>query len=436
MPRLKGQGNATKKKAVKSKKTIIKKTVPKKPASKKVKEKKPAIKKPVAKRPRKRRVSPVQAVVDNTDMSVAERKKMLITKAETKGRLTPEDILDIFTDPEEAMNMTEELIGDGIDIVKEDGQTVHGNSKEIASNVEMNENGVKSKSTSIDDSLSIPPMISMGVDDAVRMYLREIGQINLLTFDEEQHLAKEIKKGNMKAKQKLVNSNLRLVVSIAKKYTGRGMLFLDLIQEGNMGLIRAAEKFDYRKGYKFSTYATWWIRQAITRAIADQARTIRIPVHMVETINKLRKASRIILQKMQKKPTDQELSEYTGIPVEKVREIIKVAQLPLSLEMPVGDEDSMRLVDFVEDENILDPDEKAVRNLLREDIEELMEVLTEREKMVLKLRFGLDDGKPRTLEEVGKVYNVTRERIRQIEAKALKKLKDPKKSHILKEYLK
>jgi len=408
----------------------------------------------------KNRIEPIKTSInEELERALFEKKKILEDRADDKGNITTEEILDIFTDPEEAMNITEEFLNKGIEIIKEDGIAITGeevsavgqkekavvqeedsekseSANKLKEEVDIDEDGVKSKSASIDETLEIPPMMSMGVDDAVRMYLREIGQIELLNFEEEQSLAKEIKKGNDKAKQKLVNSNLRLVVSIAKKYTGRGMMFLDLIQEGNMGLIRAAEKFDYRKGYKFSTYATWWIRQAITRAIADQARTIRIPVHMVETINKLRKASRIIMQKNQKKPTDLELSEYTGIPVEKVREIIKVAQLPLSLEMPVGDEDSMRLVDFVEDDNILDPDEKAVTNMLREDIEELMNVLTEREKMVLKLRFGLDDGKPRTLEEVGKVYNVTRERIRQIEAKALKKLKDPSKSHILREYLK
>lgn len=275
-----------------------------------------------------------------------------------------------------------------------------------------------------------------GVDDTVKMYLREIGKFSLLKFEEEVKLAKKIKRGDMKAKHKLVNSNLRLVVSIAKKYTGRGMLFLDLIQEGNLGLIRAVEKFDYRKGYKFSTYATWWIRQAITRSIADQARTIRIPVHMVETINRLRKISRNLLQKLGRKPTEEGIAKKAKIPIEKVREIIKVSQLPLSLEIPIGDEESSHLGDFVEDVTMAHPDETVIHGMLRDDLEEVMNSLSERERIVLKLRFGLDDGRPRTLEEVGQLYKVTRERIRQIEAKALKKLKHPTRSRKLREYLK
>lgn len=275
-----------------------------------------------------------------------------------------------------------------------------------------------------------------GVDDTVKMYLREIGKFTLLKFVEEIKLAKQIKRGDMKAKHKLVNSNLRLVVSIAKKYTGRGMLFLDLIQEGNLGLIRAVEKFDYRKGYKFSTYATWWIRQAITRSIADQARTIRIPVHMVETINRLRKISRNLLQKLGRKPTEEGIAKKAKMPIEKVREIIKVSQLPLSLEIPIGDEESSHLGDFVEDTTMAHPDETVIHSMLREDLEEVMNSLSDRERIVLKLRFGLDDGRPRTLEEVGQLYKVTRERIRQIEAKALKKLKHPTRSRKLREYLK
>ncbi len=277
---------------------------------------------------------------------------------------------------------------------------------------------------------------STGADDTVKMYLREIGKFPLLTFKEEIELAKAIKKGDMKAKHKLVNSNLRLVVSIAKKYTGRGMLFLDLIQEGNMGLIRAVEKFDYRKGYKFSTYATWWIRQAITRSIADQARTIRIPVHMVETINKIRKINRMLLQKLGRKPTDEEIAKKARMSVDKVREINKVSQLPLSLEIPIGDEDSSHLSDFVEDYTTSYPDESVLHGMLREDLEEVMKSLSERERTVLKLRFGIDDGRQRTLEEVGQLYKVTRERIRQIEAKALRKLKHPTRSRKLREYLK
>jgi RNA polymerase primary sigma factor len=303
---------------------------------------------------------------------------------------------------------------------------------ETATNIETVAGKIEVKKPS---QLIIKKSELAGVDDAVRMYLREIGMIDLLTFNEEQDLAKKIKAGDDNAKQKLTNSNLRLVVSIAKKYTGRGMQFLDLIQEGNLGLIRAVEKFDYRKGYKFSTYATWWIRQAITRAIADQARTIRIPVHMVETINKIRKISRMLLQKFSRKHTDEELSKYSGIPIDKVREIVKVAQVPLSLEMPVGDEDSSRLGDFVEESANQELDDMVVVKMLKEELNEVIKTLTERESMVLRLRFGMDDERPRTLEEVGKVYNVTRERIRQIEAKALKKLRHPSRNHRLIEYL-
>ncbi len=275
-----------------------------------------------------------------------------------------------------------------------------------------------------------------GSDDTVKMYLREIGKFPLLTFKEEIDLAKRMKGGDMRAKHKLVNSNLRLVVSIAKKYTGRGMLFLDLIQEGNLGLIRAVEKFDYRKGYKFSTYATWWIRQAITRSIADQARTIRIPVHMVETINKLRKINRNLLQRFGRKPTEKEIAKRARMSVDKVRDIVKVSQLPLSLEIPIGDEESSHLGDFVEDSTVAHPDEAVLHGMLRDDLEEVMNSLSERERTVLKLRFGLEDGRPRTLEEVGQLYKVTRERIRQIEAKALRKLKHPTRSRKLREYLK
>ena len=268
------------------------------------------------------------------------------------------------------------------------------------------------------------------------MYLREIGKYRLLTAEEEIDCARKVRAGSIKDKHRLTNSNLRLVVSIAKKYTGRGMLFLDLIQEGNLGLIRAVEKFDHRKGYKFSTYATWWVRQAITRSIADQARTIRIPVHMVETINRLRKVSRTLLQQLGRRPSEEEIAKRSRMSVEKVREIIKISQVPLSLEMPVGDEDSSRLGDFVKDTGVQSPDEVVLHGLLREDLEEVMSSLSDRERTVLKLRFGLDDGQPRTLEEVGKVFNVTRERIRQIEAKALRKLRHPTRSKKLKEYLK
>ena len=273
------------------------------------------------------------------------------------------------------------------------------------------------------------------IDDPVRMYLREIGKIPLLTYDQELELAKRILEGDEEAKKKLTESNLRLVVSIAKKYVGRGMLFLDLIQEGNMGLIKAVEKFDYTKGYKFSTYATWWIRQAITRAIADQARTIRIPVHMVETINKLLRTSRQLLQQNGREPTPEELSKEMEMPVEKVLEIQKIAQDPVSLETPIGEENDSHLGDFIKDDDSPSPQDVASYTMLREQLEEVMKTLTPREAKVLRLRFGLDDGKARTLEEVGKQFNVTRERIRQIEAKALRKLRHPSRSKKLKEYM-
>ena len=275
----------------------------------------------------------------------------------------------------------------------------------------------------------------VNVDDPVRMYLREIGKIHLLSFEEELELAKEVLENNEEAKQKLAESNLRLVVSIAKKYVGRGMLFLDLIQEGNMGLIKAVEKFDYSKGYKFSTYATWWIRQAITRAIADQARTIRIPVHMVETINKLIRTSRHLLQLMGREPTPEELAKEMDISVEKVMEIQKIAQDPVSLETPIGEEDDSHLGDFIEDDDSPAPHDAAAYTLLKEQLEEVMSTLTPREAKVLKLRFGLEDGKARTLEEVGRQFEVTRERIRQIEAKALRKLRHPSRSKRLKDYM-
>ncbi len=275
----------------------------------------------------------------------------------------------------------------------------------------------------------------INVDDPVRMYLREIGRIPLLTFDEELELAKRILDGDEEAKQKLAESNLRLVVSIAKKYVGRGMLFLDLIQEGNMGLIKAVEKFDYTKGFKFSTYATWWIRQAITRAIADQARTIRIPVHMVETINKLIRTSRHLLQQLGREPTPEEIAAEMEIPVEKVVEIQKIAQDPVSLETPIGEEDDSHLGDFIQDDDSPAPQDSAAYTMLREQLEEVMSTLTPREAKVLKLRFGLEDGKSRTLEEVGREFQVTRERIRQIEAKALRKLRHPSRSKKLRDYM-
>jgi RNA polymerase primary sigma factor len=340
----------------------------------------------------------------------------LKSAAARKGYLTPEEILSIYPEPEKNLDEIEQLLGLGIEVAEKKEKRADHDADPLHA--------------------ELADVKGIGVDDTVRMYLREIGKFPLLTSEEEVVLAKRIKAGDMRAKHKLVNSNLRLVVSIAKKYTGRGMLFLDLVQEGNLGLIRAVEKFDYRKGYKFSTYATWWIRQAITRAIADQARTIRIPVHMVETINRLRKTSRLLLQKLGRKPTEKEIAQKSRISVDKVREILKVSQVPLSLEMPIGDEDSSRLGDFVEDGTVQAPDEVVMHGLLRDDLEEVMSTLSEREKVVLKLRFGIEDGHPRTLEEVGRVFNVTRERIRQIEAKALRKLKHPTRAKKLREYLK
>ena len=281
--------------------------------------------------------------------------------------------------------------------------------------------------------LSVPDGVS--IEDPVRMYLKEIGKVPLLSAEEEIELAKRMELGDMEAKKRLAEANLRLVVSIAKRYVGRGMLFLDLIQEGNLGLIKAVEKFDYRKGYKFSTYATWWIRQAITRAIADQARTIRIPVHMVETINKLIRVSRQLLQELGREPTPEEIAAEMNMPVERVREILKISQEPVSLETPIGEEEDSHLGDFIQDDNVPVPADAAAFTLLKEQLEEVLSTLTEREKKVLTLRFGLEDGRARTLEEVGREFNVTRERIRQIEAKALRKLRHPSRSRKLKDYL-
>ena len=329
------------------------------------------------------------------------------------GDVTPDQIDKVF-------DVFEEL---GVDVLKDDTD----DEPDIEDLEEVEEIKL--------DDMNATSMEGISVDDPVRMYLREIGRIPLLTFDEELDLAKRILENDEEAKQKLAESNLRLVVSIAKKYVGRGMLFLDLIQEGNMGLIKAVEKFDYTKGFKFSTYATWWIRQAITRAIADQARTIRIPVHMVETINKLIRTSRHLLQQNGREPTPEEIAAEMEIPVERVAEIQKIAQDPVSLETPIGEEDDSHLEDFIQDEDTPAPQDSAAYTLLREQLEEVMGTLTPREAKVLKLRFGLEDGKSRTLEEVGKEFMVTRERIRQIEAKALRKLRHPSRSKKLRDYM-
>ncbi len=301
---------------------------------------------------------------------------------------------------------------------------------------EIDEAGLEEELSNMDISkldLSIPEGI--GLDDPVRMYLKEIGKVPLLNAEEEIELAKQMELGDDNAKKRLAEANLRLVVSIAKRYVGRGMLFLDLIQEGNLGLIKAVDKFDYKKGYKFSTYATWWIRQAITRAIADQARTIRIPVHMVETINKLMRVSRQLVQDLGREPLPEEIAQRLDMPVDRLREILKIAQEPVSLETPIGEEEDSHLGDFIQDDNVPVPAEAATYTMLKEQIVEVLTTLTEREQKVLRLRFGLDDGRPRTLEEVGKEFNVTRERIRQIEAKALRKLRHPSRSRKLRDYL-
>ena len=329
------------------------------------------------------------------------------------GDVTPDQIDKVF-------DVFEEL---GVDVLKDDTD----DEPDIEDLEEVEEIKL--------DDMNTTSLEGINVDDPVRMYLREIGRIPLLTFDEELDLAKRILEDDEEAKQKLAESNLRLVVSIAKKYVGRGMLFLDLIQEGNMGLIKAVEKFDYTKGFKFSTYATWWIRQAITRAIADQARTIRIPVHMVETINRLIRTSRHLLQQLGREPTPEEIAKEMEMSVEKVMEIQKIAQDPVSLETPIGEEDDSHLGDFIQDEDSPAPHDAASYTLLREQLEEVMNTLTPREAKVLKLRFGLEDGKARTLEEVGKEFDVTRERIRQIEAKALRKLRHPSRSKKLRDYM-
>ncbi|MGK4108762.1 RNA polymerase sigma factor RpoD [Enterococcus cecorum] len=347
-----------------------------------------------------------------------------------KGQVLYDDLSNQLVVPysldADAMDQLIQKVEDsGISVVDENGEPSIHSLKSNQKHVEEEE---------IDDrDLSAPTGVK--INDPVRMYLKEIGRVPLLTADEEVSLALKIEQGDQEAKQRLAEANLRLVVSIAKRYVGRGMQFLDLIQEGNMGLMKAVEKFDYRKGFKFSTYATWWIRQAITRAIADQARTIRIPVHMVETINKLIRIQRQLLQELGKEPTPEQIAEKMEMPTEKVREILKIAQEPVSLETPIGEEDDSHLGDFIEDQEATSPAEHAAYELLKEQLEDVLDTLTDREENVLRLRFGIDDGRTRTLEEVGKVFGVTRERIRQIEAKALRKLRHPSRSKQLKDFL-
>ena len=357
------------------------------------------------------------------EISSEEKVQKIIKKAKESGKITYGELATELddTNPEEIDKVFDAFEDLGVDL----------NDDLDEPDIEDLENVEEIKLEDMD----ITNLDGVSVDDPVRMYLREIGKIPLLTYEEEAELAQRIVEGDEEAKQKLAESNLRLVVSIAKKYVGRGMLFLDLIQEGNMGLIKAVEKFDYNKGFKFSTYATWWIRQAITRAIADQARTIRIPVHMVETINKLIRTSRQLLQQNGREPTPEEIAKEMEISVEKVMEIQKIAQDPVSLETPIGEEDDSHLGDFIQDEDSPAPQDSAAHTLLREQLEEVMDTLTPREAMVLKLRFGLEDGKARTLEEVGKQFDVTRERIRQIEAKALRKLRHPSRSKKLRDYM-
>ena len=349
----------------------------------------------------------------------------IVAKAKEKGEITYGELATQLGEinPEQIDKVFDAFEEIGVDVLKDDLD----DEPDIEDLEEVEDIKLEDINTMNFDGINI--------DDPVRMYLREIGKIPLLSFEEELNLAKQVIEGNEDAKQKLAESNLRLVVSIAKKYVGRGMLFLDLIQEGNMGLIKAVEKFDYQKGYKFSTYATWWIRQAITRAIADQARTIRIPVHMVETINKLIRTSRHLLQQLGREPSPEEIANEMEISVEKVMEIQKIAQDPVSLETPIGEEDDSHLGDFIQDEDSPAPQDSAAYTLLKEQLEEVMNTLTPREAKVLKLRFGLEDGRARTLEEVGREFMVTRERIRQIEAKALRKLRHPSRSKKLKDYM-
>lgn len=363
-----------------------------------------------------------------TELNLDQVKEQLVEIGKKRGVLTYKEIMERLSgfdqDSDQMDEFYEFLSEQGVELINESG--------EEDDDIVPRDEDMEDEEFDLND-LSVPPGVK--INDPVRMYLKEIGRVPLLSADEEIQLAHRIENGDEEAKRRLAEANLRLVVSIAKRYVGRGMLFLDLIQEGNMGLIKAVEKFDYKKGFKFSTYATWWIRQAITRAIADQARTIRIPVHMVETINKLIRVSRQLLQELGREPSPEEIAEKMDLTPEKVREILKIAQEPVSLETPIGEEDDSHLGDFIEDQEALAPSDAAAYELLKEQLEDVLDTLTDREENVLRLRFGLDDGRTRTLEEVGKVFGVTRERIRQIEAKALRKLRHPSRSKRLKDFL-
>ena len=371
---------------------------------------------------------------NNLEQQKVECLAALLEKGKAKGNLTYKDISDqvdhIEFDKDQMDEIYDTLISNGIEIISEADPEDY-ELKKLEEEKDADTDVVDDSEEDLEASLSK----GIAVDDPVRMYLKEIGKVPLLTAEEEIELAQRMELGDADAKKQLCEANLRLVVSIAKRYVGRGMLFLDLIQEGNLGLIKAVDKFDWRKGYKFSTYATWWIRQAITRSIADQARTIRIPVHMVETINKLIRISRQLLQELGREPTPEEIAAEMEISVDKVREILKIAQEPVSLETPIGEEEDSHLGDFIPDDDVPAPADAAAFSMLKEQLVEVLDTLTEREQKVLKLRFGLEDGRARTLEEVGRRFDVTRERIRQIEAKALRKLRHPSRSKKLKDYL-
>ena len=373
------------------------------------------------------------------EMNMAKFSEKLVELLELakkkKNVLEYQEISDFFKDSPLEVDQMEKVFdfleASGVDVLR----ITENSGDELLLDNDMDMDGMEDEEEVELDKIDLSVPEGVSIEDPVRMYLKEIGKVSLLSADEEIELAKRMEKGDEAAKKRLAEANLRLVVSIAKRYVGRGMLFLDLIQEGNLGLIKAVEKFDYRKGYKFSTYATWWIRQAITRAIADQARTIRIPVHMVETINKLIRVSRQLLQELGREPTPEEIAEEMDMPVDRVREILKSSQEPVSLETPIGEEEDSHLGDFIQDDNVPVPADAAAFTLLKEQLVEVLSTLTDREQKVLRLRFGLDDGRARTLEEVGKEFNVTRERIRQIEAKALRKLRHPSRSRKLKDYL-